>query len=385
MTVHPFRDFGLVGREIAAAASIADLPRADSKGAAFGESALLWGRHLAKIRGDARDPARHGLAAQLAAAAFRAQYAPDHRADAASFFANDLVDRDSTITIRPQRPNAVLGAVPVDNVQPWMESWTAKFGEDAGVAAPYRKGSTDTRLVNGSVTEEIRPMMMFRIDARENFGDAQQAAISGVDFNSQAEDTRRALEAHAKAHNAGLVSGVAGFAGYHLGNLPGVLRVASTTEYGTTAVDTALPEFRRILLQIPTDGDSTFPSPDTILITQRMLNQIGGYLAFAQGGTEFSDRLLRELFSSNGISRVVVCNELKNLNANGAVTAGTDMVVLFNSASPDSLRQKVGLRPAPVKTFDVELDRQTAFLSGFGGLYAKLGGSVLIYSARVTL
>ncbi len=161
MTVHPFRDFGLVGREIAAAASIADLPRADSKGAAFGESALLWGRHLAKIRGDARDPARHGLAAQLAAAAFRAQYAPDHRADAASFFANDLVDRDSTITIRPQRPNAVLGAVPVDNVQPWMESWTAKFGEDAGVAAPYRKGSTDTRLVNGSVTEEIRPMMMF--------------------------------------------------------------------------------------------------------------------------------------------------------------------------------------------------------------------------------
>jgi len=385
MMIHPFRDFGLVGREIGAAASIADLPRADSKGAALGESGLLWGRHLAKIRGDSRDPGRHGLAAQLAAAAFRAQNAPDHRADAASFFANDLVDRDSTITIRPQRPNAVLGAIPVDNVRPWMESWTAKYGEDAGVAVPYRKGSTDTRLVNGAVTEEIRPMMMFRIDARENFGDSEQAAISGVDFNSQAEDTRRALEAHAKAHNEGLVEGVAGFAGYHLGNLPGVLRVASTTDYGTTAVDTALPEFRDILLKIPTDGDGTFPSPDTILLTQRMMNRIGGYLAFAQGGTEFSDRLVRELFTSNGISRVVICNELKNRNANGAVTAGTDMVVLFNSASPDSLRQKVGLRPAPVKTFDVELDRQTAFLSGFGGLYAKLGGSVLIYSAPVKL
>jgi hypothetical protein len=235
------------------------------------------------------------------------------------------------------------------------------------------------------VDETLHPMMMFRIDSREYFGDAQQAAISGVDFNDQANDTRRALEAHAKAHNAGLVEGVAGFGGYHLGNLPGVLRVTSTTEYGTTAADTALAEFRRILLKIPTDGNDTFPAPDTAIITQRMLNEVGGYLAFSQGGTEFSDRLVRELFSSRGISRVVVANELKDRNANGVVTAGTDMVVLFNSASPDSLRQKVGLRPAPVKTFDVELDRQTAFLSGFGGLYAKLGGSVLIYSAPVKL
>jgi len=383
--IHPFRNFGLVSTEIAAAAEIADLPRADSKGAALGESALLWGRHLARIRGDSRDPKRHGLASRLSEMAFKSRTSPDHRADAANYFANDLVDRDTTITIRPQRPNAVLGAVPVDNVQPWMEYWTDKTGEDAGVAVPYRKGSTDTRFVNGKVDETLHPMMMFRIDAREYFGDAQQAAISGVDFNDQANDTRRALEAHAKAHNKGLVEGVAGFGGYHLGNLPGVLRVTSTTEYGTTAADTALAEFRRILLKIPTDGNDTFPAPDTAIITQRMLNEVGGYLAFSQGGTEFSDRLVRELFSSRGISRVVVANELKDRNANGVVTAGTDMMVLFNSADPGSLRQKVGLRPAPVKTFDVELDRQTAFLSGFGGLYAKLGGSVLIYSARVTL
>lgn len=382
MLITQSRDFGLVSRAIHAA-SASNAPRADSKGNPLSESALLWAHHIARVRGDARNDERGRLAVRLASMAFKGASAVDVRADASSFFANDLVDRATTITVRPQRPNAVLGAIPVDNVRPWAESWTAKYGEDAGSAVPYRKGSTDTRYVNGAVSEEIRPMMLFRADTRDEIGDAEQAAMSGVDFNSQAEDTRRALEAHAKAHNEGLVSGVAGFGGYHLGNLPGVLRVASTTEYGTTAVDTALPEFRKILLQIPTDSDDAMPAPDTILITQRMLNQVGGYLAFAQGGTEFSGRLVRELFSSTGISNVVICNEIKNKNANGVATPGTDMMVLFNAANPGSLRQKVGLRPAPVKTFDADLGRQTAFLSGFGGLHASLGGSVLIYSAPV--
>lgn len=379
--------FDLVAEAVQAASAMHDLPRADSRGAAFDEAGLLWARHLSRVRGDGRNPQRAGLASRLAGLVSRGPTAIDVRADSASFFANDLIDRDSTITVRPQRPNAVLGGIPVDNVTPWANSWTAKYGEDAGVAIPWRKGSSETRIVDGTVDEDVRPMMLFRIDSVENIGDAEQAAMTGVDFGSQANDTRRALEAHAKAHNAGLVSGVAGFGGYHLGNLPGVLRRTSTTEYGTTAADTALAEFRNVLLQIPTDSDNAMPAPDTMLVTQRFMNQIGSYLAFSQGGTEFSEELIKRLLSGMGISKVVICNELRNLNANGAATAGTDMTVLFNSASPDSLRQKVGLRPAPVKTFDngPALARQTAFLSGFGGLYAKLGGSVLIYSAPVKL
>lgn len=360
--------------------------RADAKGHDLDVAGVLWAAHLKRIHGgekraDAASVARQSLASQLAASAFRGPNGMTVRADSTHFFADDLVDRDQRVTIRPQRPNALLGGIPIDPVQPWAESWTAKSGEDSGVAVPWRKGSADTQVVDYSVNEELRPMMMFRADVVENVGDAEQNALASHDFGSQAEQTRRALEAHAKAHNTGLLSGVAGFAGYHLGNIPGVLRQVSATIYGSATANDALSEFKAVIDEIPEKGDGAYVAPDTMLVTQRMLNRVGSYVAFVNGGTEFSDRMVRDLLSSKGITNIVIANELKNFGG-----ANKDGMVLFNASDADSLKQKMGLRPAPVKTFDngPALARQTAFLSGFGGLYARKGGSVLIYTAGVT-
>lgn len=374
------RDFHLI--EVAYQQALAaGAKRADSKGNDLDVSGVLWDAYLTRVQGSktgARADARSTLARRIAGAAFQGPQAMTVRADASHFFADDLTDRDQRVTVKPQRPNALLASIPVSPVAPWAEHWTAKYGEESGVAVPWKKGTTDTRFVDYSVSEVPRPMMLFRADVQEFTGDAEQNAMASHDFGSQAEQSRRALEAHYKAHNAGLLSGVAGFAGYHLGNLPGVLRVNSATIYGTTGADTALPEFKRVLERIGVQGKGAIGGPNTALISQRMFNALGGYLAFTQGGTQFSEALVAEMFRTRGITSVQVCNELEDFDGENR-----DAVVLFDSNNPDSLVQKMGLRPAPVKTFDVDLSRQTAFLSGFGGLHAKVGGSVLVYTAGV--
>jgi len=373
--------FDLIEDAYREAQADASTVRADSKGRDLDVSGILWGRYLTRVRGQRADAMRAGLASRLSSVAFRGANAMDVRADSAHFFALDLVDRAERITVRPQRPNALLAGIPVDPVTPWAKSCTAKFGEDSGVAIPWTKGSTETRLVDYSVTEEERQMMLFRIDTRDVIGDDEERALAGLDFGSPAEQMRRALEAHYKAHNAGLLSGVTGFSGYHLGNLPGILRRVSTTTYGSTAADTAPAEIKVVLQQIPEQAGQTMPAPDTAIISPRLWNRLGSYINFAGGGSAFSEEMVRTLLSDRGIRNIVMAAELQDYGA-----SLTDAMLLFNGSDPDSLKQKIGLRPAPVKTFDngPALSRQTAVLSGFGGLYAAKGGSVLLYTASVT-
>lgn len=362
-------------------------PRADSRGLPLSVEAALWAAYVGRVQGDQRaDTADLGghsryQLAQTIATQF-ARTGIDVRADASMFFADDLTDRDATVLVRPQRPNALVASIPVAQVTPWATHWSAKYAESAGVAKPWTPGSEDANVVDFDVSEDKRPMIMFRMDTAEYVGDAEQRALSEQQFGDQSDQLNEATMAHVRAHNSLLLSGVAGFAGYSLQTLPGALRVVSSTVYGQggTAADTALAEFRAQLQLIAEQSDGTMPAPDTLLITQRQYNAIGGYFNFAAGGEGTSDRLFRDLLSSRGITNVRICNELKDYGG-----TGFDAMVLFNGADPNSLRQKLGLRPAPVKTFEMGLSTRTALLSSTGGLYAKMPGSVLIYTSGVVL
>lgn len=364
--------------------------RADARMAAASPEEILWHAHTERVRdhshrlaGDdanARgraDAMVDGHVTRMARIWSDANY--DVRADSSSFFANDLTDRSMRLVVRPQVPLALIGAIPTRRIQPWAEAWTNKYVSDSGVAVPWKPGSTDTVVVNHSVDEALHPTIMFRADAATFIGDAERAAMSGVDAGSPEQDTRRALMAHNRAHNSLLAGGIAGFPGYSLLTLPGVLRITGSNTWGTggTASTTVIPEFKSILEKIPVTSDQAMPSPDTMLISQRLWNALGSYFTDT-GGMVFSMRAVEELITGYGITQVTICPELHNFSA-----TGREGLVLFNRNSEDSLRQVVGLMPSPVKSFDHDLGRRTAFLSGAGGLTAPLAGSVLIFTTAV--
>jgi hypothetical protein len=352
------------------------VPRADAKGHPLTESGLLTYGYLRRIR-EARADSADLIQPSILGARI------DYRADSTTFFADALVAKDATVTFTPQRENALVASIPVDRVPAAAESWTARYAQMEGVAKPFQRGSTDAYIITGSAREEIRPMMMLRVDTVEHYGDAERASFAGGDVAiTQADEAREAIQAHLRAHNQALLSGIAGFGGYHLGNLPGALRKTSTAVFGTLGsgvVDAALAEFRAVIQAIPEESNGTMPAPDTMLITRRGLNRLGSYIAFEAGGSGYSQRLVSDFLSAEGITQIALCDELRNFG--GALVDG---MTLFNRANPGSLRQKLGLAPAPVKSFDADLGRRTAYLSSLGGLYAKLGGSVLVYGMKVT-
>lgn len=362
-----------------------DARRADSAGRALGTSGILWDAYIRRVA-RADEQAARVLSEQLQRSGI------DHhdRADATTFLQGDLIDRGSRVFYVPQRRNTLFETLPVHNVQAWAESWTAVAANEAGVAKPWDKGSTDSYTVDASLDEDLRPMMMFRSDVDELYGDAQQRAISSAaarDVYSQARQQARALEAHAKAHNAGLLGGVAGFKGYSLvgaNKIPGMLDRTSTVTYGDDTsgqIDAQLRELALTIELIPEESEGTVYAPDTMMCTQRFLNRVGTHPNFEAGGTAMSMEVVRNFLQSKGITQVIIADELRNLGG----TSNVDGVLFYNRTEETSLRQVLGLRPAPVATGKVDpLTEKTVFLSGFGGLYAELAGSVLLYRAQVT-
>jgi hypothetical protein len=371
-TVTTCRHYDLVAEALERADSSV---RADSRGRPANAAGILTSdyiRRLAEVRGDA--------VAGRVASVLRDNIGIDYRADSSRFFADELTDRDNRVTIRPERPNALVAAIPVSPVEAWDEYFTAKTATFAGKAVPTQRGSTDTVIVDYGVSEEKRPMQMFRADTADFIGDAERRAKS-VSPITIAEETAQAIRYHLLAHNSLLRDGLAGFGGYSLATLPATHRLTSTVTYGDLTAgqpNAALAEFRRICSLITTKAPE-LERPDTMLCTPRFFEKLGGYVNFETGASDFSEEMIRRFLTSRGIRVIEQCIELENFSA-----ANEDLVVLFNAASEYGLKQKLGLAPAPVKTFDVDLSRRTAFLSSTGGLYAKHPGAVVLYNAKVT-
>lgn len=373
--------FDLVREAYEAAQGAPNMPRADSQGAPLSVEAALWWRYGEYVRGDGSNAVRADAARRLIGRGAQARVIA--RADSTTFFQGDLVERDQRISYRPQRPNALVAALPVEPVTPWMQHWTAKYGEFGGVAQPWTIGQTEISTIDAETREEQRPMMMLAIAVPELFGEEQTRAVSmsgGIDQGRKAD---AAMYAHLSAHNSAILDGIAGFGGYSLRNHPGMHRVAGAVVYGLTVIDTVLAELDAVLSLVGEEGSGAIRTPNTMLCTRRWMNRLRGYYNLATSGGNTS-RAVDDLLTEKGITEVRFTDELKDYGG-----TKIDAVVLFNRDSggemgDGGLKQVVGLRPAPVTTYQLGLNRNTAWMSSLGGVYARVPGEVVIYTAEVS-
>jgi hypothetical protein len=352
------------------AAASADV-RADSKGRALSPEGVLWAAYAGRIA-----EGGHAAAAARLAGIPRA-HRLGVRADS-MYLAGDLVDRASTATTVPQRPNAIAAAIPVDRITPYAESWTAVTSEDNGMASAYRLGQRDVNQVGYSLSETVLPVQMFAIDVVEHFGAAQQRQIAQSEAaraaGSQAEQMRRATYAHLRAHNALLVEGLDGFGGKSLADLDVYRATANATFDGDAAnADDALSEVMRLIQYIPEKSEGSAPAPNTLIVPRAPFNALTRSPNFEAGGPGLAMQAVRSILDSEGISQVIFADELSGKGKDGG-----DLAIFFNRDDPTSLKQKLGIAPAPALTFDREGDRVTRILSSSGGLWSENGAATLL-------
>jgi len=346
--------------------------RADGEGRPFSAAGQLWARYLAGVPAEARPmlgrvPATGRLSL---------------RADS-MYLAGDLVDRASTFTTVPNRPNNLAQSIPADPITPWAESWTAVTAEDNGMASAFKPGSRDVQQVGYSLSETVLPVQMFAIDVVEHFGAAQQRQIAqsaaARAAGSQAEQQRRAIYAHLAAHDSLLLSGLAGFGGRSLADLDCYRETAAATYDGAPSnADDALSEVLRLARYAEVTSQGAAISPNTLIAPRRALYALERSSNFEAGGPGMAQQAVASILSGAGITQVVYADRLQ-----GQGESGGDLAIFFNRDDPRSLRQKIGIAPAPLLTFDREGDRVTRFISSTGGLWTEDGSATLLATLPV--
>jgi len=349
--------------------------RADAATLDADEATILWGAALSQsddrmvraLRAEAREL---GLL--------------NRRADA-QFFADDLnsVVQGGNIYYRPKSRNALLSAIPVLPVDAWADTFTARFGDTAGLAAPYRPDGTQPPLVTSEVQEgERRPILTLWNALPEGYVLRQQRQLAG--YSTRPAELEQAVYGHARAMNLGLISGITGFGGWSLQTHPGFLRMSGSVTYGATgtgARDAMYEDFARILqtqrLQNP---EVDIPAPNTMLVTSRIMAALKRPSNFEAGGYTSAGAELERIIRDNGITAVIECDELRDYGG-----ANVDGMVLFNRDDLDGLRHVLPLRPAPVATETMNLVTLQYFMSRTGLLYARQPRGVLVAEITISI
>jgi hypothetical protein len=100
---------------------------------------------------------------------------------------------------------------------------------------------------------------------------------------------------------------------------------------------------------------------------------------FEAGAPRLAQQAVASILSGAGITQIVYADRLQ-----GQGEGGGDLAIFFNRDDPTSLRQKIGIAPAPLLTFDREGDRVTRFISSSGGLWTESGSATLLATLPVS-
>lgn len=348
--------------------------RADSAVDASSVIAQGWLAEVAAERGVRADSLAGGLARRL----------PPRRADAAYYNSGD----DLSAPLRPepfvkqQKPRALLSGFPVENIGAGQMRFYANFLDHVGGASIYTPGTNviATADIDRS-QDEARDVFTYVVQVPEDWLLSRMDQFAGRDNTSQRQAAGAlALE---KAFNQAILNGAPGYNALSLAGASqvGTLRIDSTATYGTDAADDVFEDLHVACQAISEESEGAFDSPDTLMVTRRIMHRLARYQNFDVGGPSDANRIVQGILSSYGISQVIMADELRDFEG----SANRDAMVFFNRSGDETrLRQVVSMRPTPIKSVETLTGRVTLMAGRHAGLYLPQSGSALIYTVGVS-
>jgi hypothetical protein len=343
------------------------------------DAAALVATSWARERADSIARETRGNADQIRArilAGHRRDATAGRRADAASYYAMDLAaNLPGSPIVRPRADlSDLLVAIPTRNVAAGAATWRRRFVTHQGAAGVYRPGSTQPPIASISRDEGQGEIVTYWTCVVDEWLEQLHDGFSGLDnAGEKAAAATRALEE--LAHTA-ILSGIPGLGISSLQDLP-MSRRASSLVYGTAAIDDVLKDFASHL-DAAVEAAKGTSRPDSIIVSERIMNRLNRYANFANGGNQYASQIVQSLFSDRGITKVVPGFSLQDFGG-----ANVDAMIAFSSSETSGLANVLAMRPAPVRTVETIGGRATVYAMRHGGLELPIATSALLVEIEV--
>jgi hypothetical protein len=298
------------------------------------------------------------------------------RADAASYYAMDLAaNLPGSPIVRPRADlSDLLVAIPTRNVAAGAATWRRRFVTHQGAAGVYRPGSTQPPIASISRDEGQGEIVTYWTCVVDEWLEQLHDGFSGLDnAGEKAAAATRALEE--LAHTA-ILSGIPGLGISSLQDLP-MSRRASSLVYGTAAIDDVLKDLASHL-DAAVEAAKGTSRPDSIIVSERIMNRLNRYANFANGGSQYASQIVSSLFTDRGITKVVPGFSLQDFGG-----SNVDAMIAFSSSETSGLANVLAMRPAPVRTVETIGGRATVYAMRHGGLELPIATSALLVEIEV--
>ena len=298
------------------------------------------------------------------------------RADAASYYAMDLAaNLPGSPIVRPRADlSDLLVAIPTRNVAAGAATWRRRFVTHQGAAGVYRPGSTQPPIASISRDEGQGEIVTYWTCVVDEWLEQLHDGFSGLD--NQGEKAAAATRALEELAHTAILSGIPGLGISSLQDLP-MSRRASSLVYGTAAIDDVLKDFASHL-DAAVEAAKGTSRPDSIVVSERILNRLNRYANFANGGNQYASQIVQSLFSDRGITKVVPGFSLQDFGG-----SNVDAMIAFSSSETSGLANVLAMRPAPVRTVETIGGRATVYAMRHGGLELPIATSALLVEIEV--
>jgi hypothetical protein len=275
------------------------------------------------------------------------------------------------------RPVRLLEQFPTRGVPVWNDVIRLDYVDHTGEVRWGRGGDTDMPLADYTVDSKWTATPELVWTATEiHYRQEQMAQSPLYGLDPAAEKAAAARTAMEQALETACVVTPAGTNLLSLSNTP-CLRGTSALTYGTSAVEACISDMIK-WLQTISELSLGLLAPDSVAITQRILNSLYRPVVTSTGYPFDPVALVQSQLAAYGIRRVIIVPSLQDFGG-----TNVDAAVAFSSDEM-GLKRTVAMPFTPVRTEMRGLSTFTYYAAIIGPLYAKYRASTYVYEIPIT-
>lgn len=275
------------------------------------------------------------------------------------------------------RPVRLLEELPERGVPVWADVVRLDYVDHTGQVRWGRGGDTDMPRADYTVDSKwtATPELVWT-STEIHWRQEQMAQSPAYGVDPAAEKARAARVVIEQALESALVSTPSGTSLLSLADTP-CLRGVSSLTYGTSAVEDCIADMTRWLQSISELSLGTL-APDTVAITQRVLNSLYRPVVTSTGYPFDPVAAVQARLAAYGIRRVIIAPSLEDFGG-----TNIDACVAFSS-SEYGLKRYVAMPFTPIRTEMRGLSTLTYYAAIVAGLSANYRASTYVYEVGVT-
>ena len=274
------------------------------------------------------------------------------------------------------RPTRLLEAMPSFELPVWTDVTRFDYLDYTGQVQWGRGGDTSMPVSDYTVTSQyaVTPEVVWT-STNLHWLQEQRAQSPNYAISPAAEKANAAMTVINQALESALVSTPSGVGFQSLANT-NCLRGVSALTYGTDPVQDCLRDFTVFLQKVSELSLGIF-QPDTLLITQRVINRLAAPVVTSTGYPFDPASVLASRISEYGITNMVIVPSLQDAGG-----TNVDRTVLLQSGA-GGLKRYSALEPTIVRTSVTGLNTQSFVAALPAGVYASYRASSYVYDIPI--